>query len=51
MDDNLLNRPTLIDVKCSDFARVPIEVPQRSILGLVIFDLNVADLQEGFRCN
>ena len=39
-----------IDVKCSDFARVPIEVPQRSILGHVIFDLNVADLQDGFRC-
>ena len=39
-----------IDVKCSDFARVPIEVPQRSILGHAIFDLNVADLQEGFRC-
>ena len=39
-----------IDVKCSDFARVPIEGPQRSILGHVIFNLNVADLQEGFRC-
>ena len=39
-----------IDDKCSDFARVPIEVPQRSILGHVIFHLNVADLQEGFRC-
>ena len=39
-----------IDDKCSDFARVPIEVPQRSILGHVIFNLNVADLQDGFRC-
>ena len=39
-----------IDDKCLDFGRVPIEVPQRSILGHVIFDLNVADLQEGFRC-
>ena len=39
-----------IDDKCSDVARVPIEVPQRSILGHVIFNLNVADLQDVFRC-
>ena len=39
-----------IDDFFSDFARFPIEVPQRSILGHVIFNLNVADLQDGFRC-
>ena len=53
MYDQLLIRPTSliqIDDKCSDFARVPIEVPQRSILGHVIFNLNVADLQDVFRC-
>ena len=38
------------DDKCSDFTRVPFEVPQRSILGLVIFNLYVADLQDGVRC-
>ena len=30
--------------------RVPVVVPQRSILGPVIFNLNGADLQDGFRC-
>ena len=39
-----------IDDRCSDFARVAIEVPQRSMLGHVIFNLNVAYLQDGFRC-
>ena len=45
---NCFKRP--IDDKCSDFARVACDVPQRSILGPVIFDLYVADLQDGVKC-
>ena len=44
---NCCKRP--IDDKCSDFARVAFDVPQRSILGPVIFDLYVADLQDGVK--
>ena len=39
-----------IDDKCSDITRVAFDVPQRSILGPVIFDLYVADLQDGVKC-
>ena len=45
---NCCKRP--IDDKCSDFARVAVDVPQRSILGPVILDLYVADLQDGVKC-
>ena len=37
-----------IDDKSLNFARVIFDLPQRSILGPVIFSLYVADFQDGF---